>query len=75
MISGIVSGMPLKYLNVSMTPIGPPSCDGAVVRHQKDERIVEFAHVGQELDQPADLHVGVIEERRERLLQAQARRC
>ena len=40
---------------------------GAVVRHEHDERVVELADLGQEVEQPPDLGVGVGQEGREAL--------
>ena len=48
----------------------PAFLAGAVVRTENDKGVVEPPELTQEADQPADLGVGMIEHRRERLLQA-----
>ncbi len=48
---------------------------GAVVGHQQEQRVVEFATGGEVIHQPADLRVGVFEEAGESLLQAQRQRA
>ena len=55
-------------------PFGPPSWLAPLSDIRNEHGVVEFADLFEEVDQPADLRVGVIEEAGERFLQAQRQR-
>ena len=55
---------------LSMTPFGPPSWLAPLSDIRNISGVVEFADLVEEVEQAADLVIGVIEEAGERLLQA-----
>ncbi len=60
----------VEELHLVHHPVRPALLRGAVVGQDHHDRVVEPAEVAQSVDEPADLVVGVVEERGERLLEA-----
>ena len=67
--------MPLKNFISCRTPNGPPSWLAPLSASTNEHRVVELADRVEVVDEPADLVVGVVEERGERLLQAARERA
>ena len=60
----------VEVLHLVHDPERPALLGGAVVGQHDQDRVVELAHLAQPVDEPADLIVGVVQERGEGFLQA-----
>ena len=60
----------VEVLHLVQDAKGSTLLTGAVVAHEQNQRVVEFAERREVLDETPDLRVGVFEERRVRLLRA-----
>ena len=61
------SGTKLKNLFSFTEPVGPPSALAPLSEMQHDQRVVELTDLPEEVEQPADVVVGVLEESGEHL--------